>query len=121
MSWERSRSIPWDRIRQDVPDPDAYKSKVFRDLQRETTETDLDSDKIGGISGHKASSYSTGDLLKQAAFGACIGSITGAVFGFMDRVPAGDRHAAVAGRVPCCIISLVDLVHHDLLQLHSIN
>jgi hypothetical protein len=84
MSWERSRSIPWDRIRQDVPDPDAYKSKVFRDLQRETTETDLDGDKIGGISGHKASSYSTGDLLKQAAFGACIGSITGAVFGFMD-------------------------------------
>ena len=30
--------------------------------------------------------YSTGDLLKMAAFGGTIGSITGAVFGFMESM-----------------------------------
>lgn len=32
--------------------------------------------------------YSHLDLTRQAAFGACIGSVTGAVFGFMDSMRA---------------------------------
>jgi len=84
MSWERSRSIPWDRIKQDVEDPDAHKALVIRDLQREAIQDEPETDGISGSSGIKSVAFSTGDLLKQAAFGACIGGITGAVFGFMD-------------------------------------
>lgn len=85
MSWERSRSIPWSRIRQDAPDPDAYKAQVFRDLQREAMQEEPATDaSADDATVYKAVPYSTGDLLKSAAFGACIGSITGAVFGFMD-------------------------------------
>jgi hypothetical protein len=41
------------------------------------------------ISWNTAIPYSTAELIRQTAFGVCMGSITGAVFGFMD----GIKHA----------------------------
>ena len=109
-SWERSRFIPWDRI--PLPDTrvrapgespplalDDQKERIFRRLQREeclvnefrapssvtstTTTVELpDASKIAAES--TKTPYSHMEVLKQAAFGGCIGTITGAVFGFMD-------------------------------------
>jgi hypothetical protein len=41
------------------------------------------------LSWNTAIPYSTAELIRQTAFGVCMGSITGAVFGFMD----GIKHA----------------------------
>lgn len=38
------------------------------------------------LSWNTAIPYSTADLIRQTAFGVCMGSITGAVFGFMDGI-----------------------------------
>jgi hypothetical protein len=96
-SWERARYIPWDRIPEDGTDIDTKKERIFRELQRETIQDELLQqerqhavEQTGG-SGQEAAGttktkipYSGMELLRQAAFGGCIGSITGAVFGFMD-------------------------------------
>lgn len=96
-SWERSRFIPWDRIplpdtRLRVPGEkpplslDDEKERIFRRLQREAVEAERsskDQSPVTTIAEGKVP-YSHMELLKQAAFGGCIGSITGAVFGFMD-------------------------------------
>jgi hypothetical protein len=108
-AWERSRFIPWDRI--PLPDTRARapgeapplsledeKERVLRRLHQEaarasevkstqeavaaTTSSDGDAVTTSALS--TKVQYSHMDLLKQAAFGGCIGTITGAVFGFMD-------------------------------------
>jgi hypothetical protein len=106
-SWERARHIPWDRIPQpnsryipgDPPPPslEAQKERIFRQLHNEAREeesisqqsevassTDLGTDLTNSKKSVPKLRYSHMDLLKQAAFGGCIGSITGGVFGFMD-------------------------------------
>jgi hypothetical protein len=95
-SWDRSKSIPWSLVRQDGRDPDAYKEQVFKSLQKQMMEeSDDDTQSMspttnGGEQDLKQKittvPYSTGELLKMGAFGATIGSITGAVFGFMDSM-----------------------------------
>jgi hypothetical protein len=96
-SWERARYIPWDRIPEDGTDIDSKKERIFRELQRETIQDELlqqerqhaveptgsGQEAAAGITKTKIP-YSGMELLRQAAFGGCIGSITGAVFGFMD-------------------------------------
>lgn len=108
-AWERARHIPWDRIPQDGSNLEEQKERIFRELQRETIEDELRSqerlDNVsptltsedGTIVAKPSSSaaaasnripYSTMELLRRAAFGGTIGSITGAVFGFMDGMRA---------------------------------
>ena len=97
-SWERSRFVPWDRI--PLPDTrlrapgekpplslDDEKERIFRRLQREAADSHVTvtSDKTDATNALTTKiPYSHMELLKQAAFGGCIGTITGAVFGFMD-------------------------------------
>lgn len=129
-AWERSRSLPWDRVplpdlrprgpgEDPPPSVDAAKERIVRQLQHEaaaedekrrlssfqqqqqqqqqssvTTTTDVIAVETSGTTtttttGTTTTSptkvpYSHMDLLRQAAFGGCIGSITGSVFGFMD-------------------------------------
>ena len=112
-SWERSRFIPWDRIplpdtRPRGPgepppvDLETARERIFRQLQREAVEeettrasqpqqssTASGSESATGTKNPAAAAaagvpYSHMELLKSAAFGGTIGSITGAVFGFMD-------------------------------------
>jgi len=104
-SWDRARYIPWSKIPQSGDDLDNQKERIFRELQREgahqtataTATATTDSQLQQGIStttgttstnkvdnGKPKEVYSHMELLKQAAFGGCIGSITGVVFGFMD-------------------------------------
>lgn len=115
-SWDRSRFIPWTRIG-DVsgPEYDSAKERVYRSLNKEATkekerteaikngtlqsnensgfvppevQAETERKKKGMLKGVE---YSTPDLLRSVAFGASIGSITGAVFGFMDGMrSAGD-------------------------------
>jgi len=90
-SWERSRYIPWDRIpRGDGAELEKAKERIFRDLQRQTVEEELreqerpmETPSTGDVKRQKIP-FSSMELLRQAAFGGCIGSITGSVFGFMD-------------------------------------
>jgi hypothetical protein len=116
-AWERARYIPWSKIPQDPDNLEQQKERIFRELQRETTEQELlqqqQQGRTGAIqqqehqqgddsssilqtnainhnsnntkNGHKHKlPFSGMELLRQAAFGGCIGSITGAVFGFME-------------------------------------
>jgi len=79
---------------------ESQKERVFRALQREADEeaqqwsqikqpTSIDgalpeaSSSTGIIKRHV---YSTSDLLRSFAFGACVGAITGSVFGFVDSM-----------------------------------
>lgn len=113
--WERSRSLPWDRIPRDVDglEIDEARERLFRQMHRETVEEELltqernlglastgenenvsesGSDAVAAADAKKAAAaaaarryqYSNMQLLRQAAFGATLGSITGGVFGFMD-------------------------------------
>ena len=109
-SWERGRGIPWELIPQDGTDLDDQKERIYRHLQREalfeqqersidTTTNDNDV-----ASGDNATTpnpqkhrfpYSNIDLLKQAAFGGCIGTITGAVFGLLDGMRAAGESPVI--------------------------
>lgn len=111
-AWERARYIPWSKIPKDPDNLEQQKERIFRELQRETMENELlqqerhgatvpsttaaasaqqQQDDISSLQTdatknkqkHKIP-FSNMELLRQAAFGGCIGSITGAVFGFMD-------------------------------------
>jgi len=101
-SWDRVRFVPWTRV-EDVSgkDYEQDKERVFRSLQREATKQ-IQEEKEGGNSStfippelldqkqqqlNKNATkmeFSTPDFVRSIAFGSCIGSITGAVFGFMD-------------------------------------
>lgn len=100
-AWERARNIPWDRIPQDGSNLEEQKERIFRELQRETIEDELRSQErhhaVPVVEGEAEAAttvsndrfkskipFSTMELLRMGAFGATIGSITGAVFGFMD-------------------------------------
>eukprot|EP00532_Pseudo-nitzschia_australis_P009598 CAMPEP_0168242206 /NCGR_PEP_ID=MMETSP0140_2-20121125/23272_1 /TAXON_ID=44445 /ORGANISM="Pseudo-nitzschia australis, Strain 10249 10 AB" /LENGTH=217 /DNA_ID=CAMNT_0008177243 /DNA_START=9 /DNA_END=662 /DNA_ORIENTATION=- len=112
-SWDRARFIPWSKIPSDPTNLSDQKERIVRDIQREADRQEkarleeqrrlksspsssppLDgaSASLGG--GEDASStaiaqprgipFKWGEVFKNAAFGGCIGSITGCVFGFMD-------------------------------------
>lgn len=112
-SWERARSIPWDRIPQDGSDLDSQKERIFRDLQREalidnqqeeqqdqrqeqqfdqsTIVVDGEGNDTTVINNEKKQQrfpYSNMEVLRQAAFGGTIGTITGGVFGMLDGMRA---------------------------------
>jgi hypothetical protein len=112
-SWDRSRFLPWSRISEiSGPEYESAKEGVYRSLNREAArETDLKNtskqeqtqnqenqgfippevreaqQKQKGILSQGVD-YNTADLLRSLAFGASIGSITGACFGFMDGMRA---------------------------------
>mmetsp|Transcript_19632 Transcript_19632/g.25745 ORF Transcript_19632/g.25745 Transcript_19632/m.25745 type:complete len:209 (+) Transcript_19632:32-658(+) len=112
MSWERSRHLPWTHIPISGENYERQKEQIVRQLEREASEASKQKEKqmqSGNDQGHieeqqqkqqgetnssswlKGQPYLTSNLLKSAAFGGCIGSITGAVFGFMDSMrTAGD-------------------------------
>jgi hypothetical protein len=113
-SWERSRYIPWDRIplpdtRLRQPDEapplplEDERERIIRKLQRESINSVVPSEantrEAMDTSASEAAVvvtppiakvdenvviYTHLDLLRQAAFGGCIGTITGSIFGFMD-------------------------------------
>eukprot|EP00522_Entomoneis_paludosa_P017138 CAMPEP_0172441998 /NCGR_PEP_ID=MMETSP1065-20121228/2481_1 /TAXON_ID=265537 /ORGANISM="Amphiprora paludosa, Strain CCMP125" /LENGTH=205 /DNA_ID=CAMNT_0013191641 /DNA_START=194 /DNA_END=811 /DNA_ORIENTATION=- len=105
-SWERARSIPWDRIPHDGSNLDEQKERIFRDLQREAIEGELQQQErhdnaptvegaivaeAGGATEAKKQQkfpYSNMEVLRQAAFGGTIGTITGGVFGMLDGMRA---------------------------------
>jgi len=103
MSWERSRYIPWSRLKDvsgDKESLETQKERVFRALQREADEetqqliTMKQSSSIGDVADAsnsladslKRQIFSSSDLLRSMAFGACVGAITGSVFGFVDSM-----------------------------------
>jgi len=108
-SWERARYIPWDRIPQDGTDLDSQKERIFRELQKETIEDELRQQERHPVTPHAGDGtssesrnagrtkipYSNMELLRQAAFGGCIGTITGAVFGFMDGMRTAGESAVL--------------------------
>jgi len=99
-SWDRSRFIPWSRL-QDVSAPEYENAKehLYRKLNKEAAKEkealsgniqqgsnefvppEVQKKKSGLLRGVD---YNTPDLIRSMAFGGSIGSITGAVFGFMD-------------------------------------
>jgi hypothetical protein len=106
-SWERSRFIPWTRLSDvSVPEYEHAKEQVYRSLNRDAIKekdnlsvnivkkggdlSQANGTHVSNVAGVKSSStrndvvYNTPDLVRSLAFGASIGSITGAVFGFMD-------------------------------------
>ena len=108
MSWDRSRHIPWTRLSDVSGDSyDTKKERVFRSLVKEANVEKQELEKQKNPS-HKGSEreegfvppevlqkkkqglfnsgveYDTPSFVRSLAFGGCIGSITGAVFGFMD-------------------------------------
>lgn len=99
-SWDRARFVPWSRIPKDTwEDVESQKERIFRELQRETIEDELKQQERQQVDPTEAADeqsqtsltsmrtkipFSSMELLRQAAFGGCIGSVTGAAFGFMD-------------------------------------
>eukprot|EP00527_Entomoneis_sp_CCMP2396_P009159 CAMPEP_0198137894 /NCGR_PEP_ID=MMETSP1443-20131203/1334_1 /TAXON_ID=186043 /ORGANISM="Entomoneis sp., Strain CCMP2396" /LENGTH=204 /DNA_ID=CAMNT_0043799463 /DNA_START=80 /DNA_END=694 /DNA_ORIENTATION=- len=111
-AWERARSIPWDHIPQDGSNLEDQKERIFRELQRESIESELQQQERhqsgptvdGGEMGVNMSNriqeqpkfpYSSIELLRQAAFGGCIGTITGGVFGFLDGMRGAGESAVL--------------------------
>jgi hypothetical protein len=96
-SWDRSRNIPWSLIRQDGSDPDAYKEQVYKALQKQMMQEVDEDDAVNDLAQNKEIKvpFDTGELLKMAAFGGTIGSITGAVFGFMDGMRTAGESAVL--------------------------
>ena len=97
-SWERARFIPWSKIPQDGTDLSNKKEIILRDLQREADRQEKEtlqrhqeasnslapnSESINQVTEYKVP-FRWGELFKNAAFGGCVGTITGTVFGFMD-------------------------------------
>ena len=97
MSWDYTRNIPWSRIYQNAADPEGHREKVLRDMQREKIEAEekIERNEDGEKEAATGVPYSTSELLKQAAFGACIGTITGGVFGFMDGMRTAGESAVL--------------------------
>lgn len=79
---------------------ESQKERVFRSLQRELDEEEhklttiqqhgsidsSDSSSISSVGTIKPHVFSTSDLFRSIAFGACVGAITGSVFGFVDSM-----------------------------------
>ena len=110
-SWDRARFIPWSRIPSDPTNLSDQKERIVRDIQREADRQEKaqweeqrrlkssspspspsplggkDASSIaiaGGTTSSASVPFKWGEVFKNAAFGGCIGSITGCVFGFMD-------------------------------------
>jgi ABC-type phosphate/phosphonate transport system permease subunit len=101
-AWERARSLPWERLPRDADsvEIDEERERLFRRLQRENVEHELLSQEAqlqgaddGSGDGTTAAAnklqypryqFSGMQMLRMAAFGGTLGSITGGVFGFMD-------------------------------------
>jgi hypothetical protein len=90
-------NIPWSLVRQDGNDPDAYKEQVFKALQKQMIDEAHDDEVLDDLANQREIKvpFDTGDLLKMAAFGGTIGSITGAVFGFMDGMRTAGESAVL--------------------------
>jgi hypothetical protein len=77
MSWDRSRSIPWSKITQDGGvDPYEHKEQVLREMQQESQQQEAQQTSVDGdeVVVKRRVEFSGIDLLKQAAFGGCIGA-----------------------------------------------
>lgn len=102
-SWERARFIPWSKIPQDATDLSDQKERIIREIQREADRKEkahiLEQKRLKELGSSSPSTttstsedalvqtsmpFKWPELFKNLAFGGCIGSITGAVFGFMD-------------------------------------
>jgi len=104
MSWERTRSIPWSRVQQEVNEtPEAQRERIWKEMRHERIQNEEQEQIHQGVTttsemnqktfqdnrktnmfGLKGQPFVMGDCFKQALFGTTLGSITGAAFGFMD-------------------------------------
>lgn len=110
-SWDRARYIPWSRIPLCPAEELSHeKERLFRQLQREadkqgetaTIVKDNSNDTQQQQQQQQKSSmlqsqhvFRWSDLFKSAAFGGCIGTITGTVFGFMDGMRTAQQSEVV--------------------------
>jgi len=118
-SWDRTRYIPWSKLPAVSSTEESYdtqKERVFRSLQKEANREKeslshskgekqlkrqddqgivppeiVESRKKKGLF-NSGVEYETPDLLRSLAFGGCIGSITGSVFGFMDGMKTASEN-----------------------------
>lgn len=81
MSWDRSRAIPWSRIRQDSGvNPEEHKEQVFREMEQEARREEEQSQQVSSVVDgddsvvQKGIPFSGMAMAKQAAFGGCIGT-----------------------------------------------
>lgn len=99
-SWDRARYIPWTRISQVSADEyERDKEAVYKSLNWEASQENKQKEQLvkgegfvppeikekKGFFDSKVP-FTTPDLLRSVAFGATIGSISGAMFGFMDGI-----------------------------------
>ena len=124
--WERARSLPWNRIPRDVDgtELDEERERIFRRLQREAIQQELMAQETAAsqqtptsndgsatttttTSSSSSSSqreiryqFSGMQLVRQAAFGGCLGAITGGVFGFMDGMRTAGESAVLKKASP---------------------
>lgn len=107
-SWERARYIPWTKIPRNPEIPlDEAKERIFRELQRETIEDELRQQDRQGLDNDAQDKkikvpYSNIEMLRQAAFGGCIGSITGAVFVSTTCILRQGTHVKVYFALSAC-------------------
>jgi hypothetical protein len=102
-SWERSRFIPWTHIPAEGSNLTQTKERIFRDLQREAVKQQREQQLEGTAAAADGKSITLDqkipfqwmDMFKQMAFGACIGGITGSVFGFMDGMRTAGESAVL--------------------------
>ena len=101
-AWDRSRRIPWSKLQQgsnngEGESVDHYRERIQEQIRRdvsvaaektskakqETNDDVIVDDKEKEVSWKekifRGKTYSTGDLLRQFAFGGCVGTLTGAV------------------------------------------
>lgn len=112
-AWERTRNIPWSRIEQipaatiggEAVNPDDQRERIIRSLQKEAAAAEQEvheqeeRERKAARSGSEPEvevslvkknrflngvPWSSEDFVKHMGFGILMGSITGAVFGFMD-------------------------------------
>lgn len=108
MSWERARYIPWSRIPQgDQHRLEEDKERIFRELQREANDAAaaasppdvaVSTPRLKENISWTKLPFSSAEFIKHTFFGGCVGSITGAVFGFVDSMRSAGEATSILKR-----------------------
>lgn len=116
--WERSRSLPWNQIPRDVDgtELDEERERIFRRLQRQSIQEELLAQESSSSNNNNNNATEQGattttqrqiryqfsgmQLVRQAAFGGCLGAITGGAFGFMDGMRTAGESAVLKKASP---------------------
>jgi hypothetical protein len=110
MSWERARHIPWSRLPHgDHHQLEDERERIFRDMQREANEAAaaaaptpdvpvVTPPRLRENQSWTKVPFSSADFVKHTFFGGCVGSITGAVFGFVDSMRSASEATSILKR-----------------------